>query len=51
MLAALSAAVLTIIAFELYHVLQTRHQVAAGDPLRVIGGVVTAVGFLGAVAP
>ncbi len=47
MLVALGAAVMTIIAFELYDVLQARHQNVAGDPLRVIEGVVTAVGFLG----
>ncbi len=48
MLVALGAAVMTIIAFELYDALQTRHQDAGGDPLRVVQGVVTAVGFLAA---
>jgi putative Mg2+ transporter-C (MgtC) family protein len=47
MLVALGAAVMTIIAFELFDALQARHREAAGDPLRVIEGVVTAVGFLG----
>jgi len=47
MLVALGAAVMTIIAFELYDALRARHQDVAGDPLRVIEGVVTAVGFLG----
>lgn len=47
MLVALGAAVMTIIAFELFDALQARHQDSAGDPLRVIEGVVTAVGFLG----
>jgi putative Mg2+ transporter-C (MgtC) family protein len=47
MLVALGAAVMTLIALELYDVLQARHQDAAGDPLRVIEGVFTAVGFLG----
>jgi putative Mg2+ transporter-C (MgtC) family protein len=47
MLVALGAAVMTLIAFELYDALRTRHQDATGDPLRVIEGVVTAVGFLG----
>jgi putative Mg2+ transporter-C (MgtC) family protein len=47
MLVALGAAAMTIIAFELYDALQARHQDVAGDPLRVIEGVVTAVGFLG----
>ena len=50
MLVALGAAVMTIIAFELFDALQARHRDAAGDPLRVIEGVVTAVGFLGAEA-
>lgn len=47
MLVALGAAAMTIIAFELYDSLQAQHQDVAGDPLRVIEGVVTAVGFLG----
>lgn len=47
MLVALGAAVTTIIAFELYDGLQARHQDTAGDPLRVIEGMVAAVGFLG----
>jgi putative Mg2+ transporter-C (MgtC) family protein len=47
MLVALGAAVMTIIAFQLFDALQARHQGATGDPLRVIEGVVTAVGFLG----
>jgi putative Mg2+ transporter-C (MgtC) family protein len=47
MLVALGAAVMTIIAFELYDALRARHQDTNGDPLRVIEGVVTAVGFLG----
>jgi len=47
MLVALGAAVMTIIAFELYDALRARHQDFAGYPLRVIEGVVTAVGFLG----
>lgn len=47
MLVALGSAVMTIIAFELYDALQARHQDTGGDPLRVIEGVVTAVGFLG----
>lgn len=47
MLVALGAAAMTIIAFELYDELQARHQDVSGDPLRVIEGVVTAVGFLG----
>jgi putative Mg2+ transporter-C (MgtC) family protein len=47
MLVALGAAVMTLIAFELYDALRARHQDATGDPLRVIEGVVTAVGFLG----
>ena len=47
MLVGLGAAAMTIIAFELYDALQARHQDVAGDPLRVIEGVVTAVGFLG----
>jgi uncharacterized membrane protein YhiD involved in acid resistance len=37
------AVVMTLIAFELYDPLWTRRR----DPLRVIEGVVTAVGFLG----
>jgi putative Mg2+ transporter-C (MgtC) family protein len=47
MLVALGAAVMTIIAFELFDALRARHQDATGDPLRVIEGGVTAVGFLG----
>jgi len=47
MLVALGAAVTTIIAFELYDALQARHQDTAGDPLRVIEGMIAAVGFLG----
>ncbi len=47
MLVALGAAVMTLIAFELYDALRARHQDATGNPLRVIEGVVTAVGFLG----
>lgn len=47
MLVALGAAVMTIIAFELYDALQARHQDTAGDPLRVIEGMIAAVGFLG----
>src|SRR5690349_198706 len=47
MLVALGAAAMTIIAFELYDALQARHQDVAGDPLRVIEGVITAVGFFG----
>jgi uncharacterized membrane protein YhiD involved in acid resistance len=38
---------MTLIAFELYDVLWTRHRDAAGDPLRVIERAVTAVGLLG----
>jgi putative Mg2+ transporter-C (MgtC) family protein len=47
MLVALGAAVMTIIAFEFYEALQARYQRVTSDPLRVIEGVVTAVGFLG----
>jgi uncharacterized membrane protein YhiD involved in acid resistance len=47
MFVALGAVVMTLIAFELYDPLWTRHRDAAGDPPRVIEGVVTAVGFLG----
>ena len=47
MLVALGAAVTTIIAFEFFDAFQARHQDASGDPLRVIQGVVMAVGFLG----
>jgi putative Mg2+ transporter-C (MgtC) family protein len=47
MLVALGAAVMTIIAFQLYDAVQAHHQGAPGDPLRVIEGVVAAVGFLG----
>jgi putative Mg2+ transporter-C (MgtC) family protein len=47
MLVALGAAVMTLIAFELYDDLRKHRLDTAGDPLRVIEGVVTAVGFLG----
>jgi putative Mg2+ transporter-C (MgtC) family protein len=47
MLVALGAAVMTIIAFEFYEALREHHQQVTSDPLRVIEGVVTAVGFLG----
>jgi hypothetical protein len=47
MLVALGAAVMTLIAFELYDDLRKHQLDTAGDPLRVIEGVVTAVGFLG----
>jgi uncharacterized membrane protein YhiD involved in acid resistance len=47
MFVALGAVVMILIAFELYDPLWTRHRDAAGDPLRVIEGVVTAAGLLG----
>ena len=48
MLVALGAAVTTIVAFELYEGVLAVHPDTAGDPLRVIEGVIAAVGFLGA---
>jgi putative Mg2+ transporter-C (MgtC) family protein len=47
MLVALGAAVTTIIAFELYETMAAQDEAGGADPLRIIEGVIAAVGFLG----